>query len=243
MQIYTTLKRGYFHSTHCEDHFTQTILTSHHHLIAVMDGCSMGTESTFASMLISKLLRKIAKEFYYGETRTPDKQDSSEILYLILKNLIQELKKVKAQLHLETNELLSTLILGVVNSSNYSSELAIIGDGLVTVDQNVYEFDQRDKPDYLAYHLLEDFEEWYVSLEKISVKSFKNLSICTDGIFTFKNFKQPEKTLREKEIQEFLLVGSLESSHENSLDQKIRELEEEDHILTDDIAIIQVIAD
>lgn len=37
----------------------------------------------------------------------------------------------------------------------------VIGDGLVGIDGELHEFDQDTKPDYVGYHLKEDFEDWY----------------------------------------------------------------------------------
>ena len=146
----------------------------------------MGTESVFASMLYGKILRNIAKSKFYQEFVT-----SNEInLKLTLKNVIQELivetVKIKNQLGLEVNELLSTIILGIIDTKTSAAEFITIGDGLIHKDGKVYEYEQDDKPDYLGYHLSENFEDWYKSQgQTLSISNFTDLSICTDGMYTF----------------------------------------------------------
>ena len=41
------------------------------------------------------------------------------------------------------------------------AEIIVVGDGLVCVDGKEYHFEQEDKPDYLGYHLNEDFNFWF----------------------------------------------------------------------------------
>ena len=66
---------GQFHTNHNEDFLVTENINDDRILIAVMDGCSMGKESHFASTLIGKLLRKISKgisfkEFINNENKT-----------------------------------------------------------------------------------------------------------------------------------------------------------------------------
>jgi len=65
MKIFELSQIGEFHTNHNEDSYTITEIEAHQFLIAVMDGCSMGKESHFASTLIAKLLRKIGKVISY----------------------------------------------------------------------------------------------------------------------------------------------------------------------------------
>jgi len=67
MNVYSVLQIGEFHTNHCEDFLVIEPITANEFLIAVLDGCTMGKESVFASMLYGKTLRKIAKEFYYRD--------------------------------------------------------------------------------------------------------------------------------------------------------------------------------
>jgi hypothetical protein len=54
MNVYSTLQIGSFHLNHCEDFTITSELGSGKRLIAVMDGCTMGEESVFASILLGK---------------------------------------------------------------------------------------------------------------------------------------------------------------------------------------------
>ena len=62
MKFYELSHIGEFHVNHNEDFLVLEEAGSTRKLIAVMDGCSSGTDSYFASTLIGKLLRKIAKK-------------------------------------------------------------------------------------------------------------------------------------------------------------------------------------
>ncbi len=243
MKIYTTLQIGEFHTNYCEDFLIKEQLASNEILIAVLDGCTMGTESVFASILYGKILRKIAKEKFYQEFISKENQEVNlqSKLKIILQKLIEDTKEIKNKLGLETNELLSTLILGIINTKNYKAEIITIGDGLICVDGKVTEYEQNNTPDYLGYHLIEDFEEFYKNQhQKLSVSLFSDLSICTDGIFTFKNLENKKYQKNESEIINYLLIDNQEAEFDNFMDRKIRNLKKMNHIVTDDLAIIRI---
>lgn len=240
MKIYSTIHIGYFHTNHCEDFFIIEQLNSDSKLIAVMDGCTMGVESSFASALIGKVLRKIAKKAYYSEFIEKATIDLKTSLKNITKELFKELRLVKNQLDLDTHELLSTLILGVINQTN--AEFITVGDGLIYHDGILVEYEQNDKPDYLGYHLSEDFDTWFNKQnQKLSLSNFNDISIATDGIYTFKNFENKAQQKSELEVIEYLLKDKESIEFDNFLDRKMRTLKDKwNHVVTDDIAIIRV---
>ncbi|WP_103867438.1 protein phosphatase 2C domain-containing protein [Aquimarina sp. I32.4] len=242
MKIYKTLHIGEFHTNNCEDFLVDEQIATDEKLIAVLDGCTMGTESAFASMLYGKILRNIAKNKFYEEFVSDKTVDLKSKLKEVVKLLIEETKQIKNQLGLETNELLSTLIIGIVNTKDSKAEFLTIGDGLICKDGELIEYEQNDKPDYLGYHLGDNFEDWYKDQDqKLSVSEFKDLSICTDGIFTFKNLENKAKQKSENEIIEYLLIDNKDSEFDNFLDRKIRLLKDRyNHIVTDDLAIIRI---
>ena len=146
----------------------------------------MGTESAFAAMLFGKILRQIARELYYEDFRQASALPLTHKLKEVLKRLFTKLKSIKNQLGLDTHELLSTLVLGLVDEQDMKAELIVIGDGLICHDGNLVAFEQNDRPDYLTYHLGEDFEHWYhTQSQRVSVNNFHDLSISTDGYFQF----------------------------------------------------------
>ena len=243
MNIYTTLQIGAFHTNHCEDFLITEQISSHHKLIAVLDGCTMGTESVFASMLYGKILRKIAKSTFYKEFVTNKTLDLKTTLKEVLKEVMKETVVIKNQLGLEINELLATLILGIIDTTSHATECITIGDGLIYIDGNTYEYEQNDKPDYLGYHLYDDFDTWYDhQQQKLSIPNFKDMSFCTDGIFTFKHLENKEKQKPVSEIIEYVLQDTEHMEYDTLLDRKIRHLKNQwKHVVTDDLAIIRII--
>lgn len=243
MKIYTTLQIGEFHTNYCEDFLIKEELASNEILIAVLDGCTMGTESVFASILYGKILRKIAKNMFYEEFVSKQNQetDLQSKLKTILQELIDDTKEIKNKLGLEISELFSTLILGIIDTKNYKAEIITIGDGLICVDGKLTEYEQNNTPDYLGYHLTENFEEFYKKQhQKLSISNFEDLSISTDGIFTFKNLENQNHQKSESEIIDYLLVDNQESEFDNFLDRKVRNLKKINHLVTDDLAIIRI---
>lgn len=243
MKKYELSKIGEFHTNHNEDSSTITEIGEDKILIAVMDGCTMGKENHFASTLIAKLLRKIGKEISYREFAERTKNKPNENLQEIMKKLFQELGQIKNQLHLEREEVLSTLILGVLDKQTKEIELITIGDGLICYNGELIEYEQDDKPDYLGYHLGEDFNNWFQNQsQKLSFKKVKDLSISTDGIFTFKNFDGREyERVGEKEIVEYLLIDEEWINQENMLQKKISEIEDKLGLKpSDDLTIIRI---
>ncbi|MFD2567522.1 protein phosphatase 2C domain-containing protein [Pseudotenacibaculum haliotis] len=242
MKIYTTLHIGDFHTNHCEDFFINEPIGTHKKLIAVLDGCTMGTESVFASILYGKILRNIAKKKYYAEFINKNNPNLKTELKEVVRQLIYEIRIIKNHLGLEVNELLSTLIIGIIDITSTSAEILAIGDGLISIDGKLTEYEQDDKPDYLGYHLSEDFNTWYdAQKQTISVSSFQDLSVCTDGIFTFRNLEDSSKQKEETEIIDFLLNDAQGSEFDNFLDRKIKILKDKwRHVVTDDLAIIRI---
>ncbi len=242
MRIYKALNIGEFHTNHCEDFLIEEQIATNEKLVAVLDGCTMGTESVFAAILFGKILRHIAKTKFYEEFVTNEAIEMGSKLKAVVKELVDQAKNIKNQLGLETNELLSTLIIGIVDTATAKAEILAIGDGLICKDGELIEYEQDNKPDYLGYHLVDDFDFWYDNLEqKLTISDFKDLSICTDGIFTFRNLHDKSKQMTESEIVQYLLVDNEGAEFDNFLDRKVRELKDRwNHLVTDDLAIIRI---
>ena len=161
MRIYITLQIGELHTNHCEDYFITAEIGKNKLLCAVMDGCTMGTDSYFAATLTGKLLRKVCKEYSYKEWLTKDSASLQLTLEQITRLLFEELRSAKNILQLERDEVLNTLLIGVIDTGNRSGEFLCIGDGLICINRQLFEFEQDNKPDYLGYHLNEEFNSWY----------------------------------------------------------------------------------
>ena len=117
-----SLKIGEHHTNHCEDFLIQAEIGEHRHLLAIMDGCTMGIESHFASTLIGKLLRKISKNEYFREYGTRQIIPLQHLLDQVLIQLHQELKAIQTALQLTKYELLSTLVISVVDAQSRRAE-------------------------------------------------------------------------------------------------------------------------
>ncbi|MEZ4989360.1 MAG: protein phosphatase 2C domain-containing protein [Saprospiraceae bacterium] len=244
MKQYSVTRIGEFHTNHNEDYFISQEIGEDKLMIAVMDGCSMGTDSYFASTLIGKLLRKIGKAFHYKEFVSKDQHSCSEYLLLIMSELFTELAELKNKLQLEREELLSTLILGIINHQARTGSILTIGDGLVCYNGQLIEYEQDDRPDYLGYHLAEAFPEWYEGEhQKLDLKNIEDLSILTDGLYTFKPFDSGEyKPMDQFEIMELLLINRQDQHSENMLKKKLLNIEKEMGLRpTDDLTIIRLI--
>jgi hypothetical protein len=137
---------------------------------------------------------------------------------------------------------LNTLLIGVIDTSNRSAEFLCVGDGLICINNRLFEFEQNDKPDYLGYHLHEDFTAWYGNQQqRVSAQDLQNFSLATDGIFTFKKFDS--KTYAEPgDVINFLLVNSEEGDSNNMLDRKLLDIQTNWGLKPgDDLAIIRII--
>lgn len=242
MRIYTTLQIGELHTNYCEDYLITAKIGKNKLLCAVMDGCTMGTDSYFAATLTGKLLRKISKEYNYKEFLSIESAGLQLILKKITKQLFEELRDAKNMLQLEREEVLNTLLIGVIDTNNRTGEFLCIGDGLICINNRLFEFEQNDKPDYLGYHLHEEFNSWYSKQQqRISAQDIQDFSLATDGIFTFKKFNNKAYT-EPDDVVKFLLVDTGESNNSNMLNMKLYDIRTNWGLKAgDDLAIIRII--
>jgi hypothetical protein len=209
-----------------------------------MDGCSMGIESHFASTLIAKILRKAADGISYKVFIEKTVKSESEYLKEVMNELFRNLQSVKNQLRLEKTEVLSTLILAIINYKNKTAQILTIGDGLICKNGTYIEYEQDDKPDYLGYHLNEDFETWYQSqTQRLSFNNLTDLSISTDGIFTFKKFdNKTYENITNQELRNLLLKDEKWKDQEQMLHKKLINIEQRFGLKpSDDLSILRVI--
>ncbi|GAA5098587.1 protein phosphatase 2C domain-containing protein [Chryseobacterium ginsengisoli] len=242
MDIHTALQIGDYHINHCEDFLVTKKIGSDKILCAVMDGCSTAMESHFASTMIGKILRKISVEKSYQELyETNNSSNIEKDLKSVLKDLFREMISIKNQLMLDEKELLTTLILLLYNKKENEGIVLCIGDGLICINGKITEFERDNKPDYLAYHLKEDFENWYENqTQKVFFSHLEDISIATDGISTFSPVK---KTGHDEKINpiDYLLLDKTSINSEEMLSIKLKKLEHYYGMKpTDDLAIIRI---
>ena len=150
---------------------------------------------------------------------------------------------IKSVLQLERNELLTTLLIGIVDVETLQGQVICIGDGVICINGQLIEFDQDNQPDYLAYHLTEDFESWYATLnQKIIFQALKDISLSTDGILSFVDSETfEERHAMSDHLIHYLLVDQTELDNENALVKKLNQIKTEwDMVNTDDLGIIRV---
>lgn len=234
---------GTFHVDHNEDALWYGQLNDRQYAMAVMDGCSMGEDSHFASCLISKLLRKIAKEMAFLSFHEKTQKSLDESMRSILQQFFNELRSLKNTLGLEVNELLSTLVFAVVDVKERSARVRIMGDGMVVCNGEFYEYDQNDKPDYPAYHLGKDFNEWLgFHSQELRLEDVSYLCLSTDGIFTFsKATPQGEMGLVEKEVLGLLTAKEEDLHNSRILKKKVLSLKNDHNMVhTDDLTLVKI---
>lgn len=244
MRIYSSLQIGDYHQNNCEDHLFIGEYGKNHTICALMDGCTTALESQFASLLVGKILKKICLEKGYKEFIEKNNHSLSpeENLKVILQALLNELKIIKNQLMIDEKELLTTLIILLFDKVQQKGIVLAIGDGFVNINGKITEFEQDNKPDYLGFHLSEDFQTFYSSQkQKIEFNSLQDISIATDGIFTFEKLL-PSKSKEKIDVIQFLTMDQTNSEKNDMLDFKLKNIENEFGLKpTDDFSMIRII--
>lgn len=190
MEVESLLKRGSIHTEYCEDAVFYTSISDDWIIGSVMDGCSSAKESYFASTLFSKLISKACKTLPYLSRIQSDLSLSElspkKLGESILSQVFDNVKKAHQQFLLDEIELLTTLLIAVVNVKTNKAWVNISGDGFIEIDNRLIELDQNNVPDYLSYHLKLSFESWLKKhTQSFELSNFKQLTITTDGISKF----------------------------------------------------------
>ncbi|WP_445721635.1 protein phosphatase 2C domain-containing protein [Flavobacterium sp.] len=244
MKIYTALQRGEYHENYCEDSLYYGKYGKDKMLFAVMDGCTTAMESHFSSTLISKIIKKICLEKGYKDfVAYSHKKSSLETeLKSIMSDLMQELKTIKNQLLLDTKELLTTLLLLLVDQTTNEGILLAIGDGFVNINGTITDLEQDNKPDYLGFHCNDDFESFYTSQKHIiRINTISDITIATDGIFTFESFSK-NKTDEDLNCIDYLTKNKAQEESNEMLTFKLKFIENQlGKKPTDDFAMIRII--
>lgn len=214
--------------------------------MAVMDGCSSGTDSHFASGLVAKLLRKVARQTNlrtFAERRQPT---TAELLRETTEVLFTDLRRLNAELGLAYDELLTTLVLAIVDRQGPRAEVIVVGDGLVSCDGETIEYDQDNKPDYLGYHLQEDFADWWnVQTQRIVCEDFLDLSLATDGVLSFRPFSHDSyRPVSQEELTQFLFSARDEGVPETLYRRLLLRVRDQFGLEpTDDLTVVRYMVD
>jgi hypothetical protein len=224
MKIHHFSTIGSFHTNHNEDSYVVAELGGHHQLLAVMDGCSMGTESHFASTLVRKLLREISKKMSFKAFAEQREESAAVYLGIVLRQLFQRLARLKNELLLDQYELLTTLLLTIVDTQQRTAEVIAIGDGLIGYNEELIEYEQNNQPDYLGYHVSGDFDNWLSrQTQRLSLQNIHHLSLSSDGIFTFTAFDTNDyPTIGDAALLDYLLIDQQWSEIDTNAAQESR---------------------
>lgn len=205
-------------------------------IFGVFDGCSSGKDSHFASSLLGKTVISAAKKVDFEQSVNPLK----EIVY----QAIRSYKEIQNSLKLDVNEMLSTMILMLLNTETNIAEIIAIGDGLVSVNQEITNIDQLNQPDYPAYHFDEienynDFEDFYTKQLIFSNIKVEDITISTDGINSYLIKGQNES--QEIDVIEYFTKDSFLNGNPAMLARKHNILKNKHRLENgDDIAIIRI---
>lgn len=234
--IETYLQIGEQHLNHCEDYFFVGEIGDKIKVLAVCDGCTFGKESWFASVLFVKFLRKICRELHYLEMYQADfYEDLADLEKQIMQRMFREVASLQGLLFLEQEELLSTLLLCLVNEETGVGHCLAVGDGLLCIDGETHDFDQDNKPDYLGLHLAKGFDKWCsTQQQRVDFTCTQYLLLATDGIFSFDKTKL---ILKEEAPQ---VLDFLTSDFTESMRRRVLFLKEEYALMPmDDLAMVR----
>lgn len=236
-------KRSIDHPNWCEDnyfvHQDDKII-----LGAVLDGCSSGTDSYWASKTISLFFEKLKKtqnnfeHFHYTESW----DFCTRELLLDLAFSINQLTKA---LQLDENTFLSTIVFFVYHKEKEKLFVKFVGDGSFYYQGVDGEFkqvvnDENNMPLYLAYYAgmkESTLTNFINSRPQFVVDGVKDFSVCTDGIdaFTFKKMEgEPEHNPKV-----FLLTDPFLTHLKAGLARKFNILTRDGWVIEDDLTIIR----
>jgi hypothetical protein len=245
MKIQTLLYPGKYHPVYCEDHLLYHHLGNEWFVGGVMDGCSSGEESHFASALYVKSTRKACRQISDAMVH-PDQNSHftaghEAIRRRILYTLFEDMQQIRTDLSLDMTEMLSTLLLLVYRIRDRSAWINVSGDGLVFNDGERTEIDQDNMPDYLAFHLDTDVEYWYHQhTATFTFSDVRDLTISTDGLL--KLYPGPFERSIVKEPVEFLIGQDTAGAGGEALQQRLTELlHRHGYIPFDDIGVLRIL--
>lgn len=238
MKIRSVIRKGSDHKVFCEDYLWHQE-NERFVAAAILDGCSTGKDSHFASAFYGKAIR--SRFAIYGFPYNSIEEITKDILY----GAICEVNILKSYLGLSTEELLSTIIFSIYDKKKKELFVIVIGDGLIVINEDVIEIDQNNTPDYLSYHIdklinRNAFETWFENFENVfHYEDVRNFSICSDGILSFKTIKKTEEG--ERDPVEFFTKDEFLIHNPSMLARKCNLLEiKHGMIHQDDLSIIRL---
>lgn len=236
-------KRSVNHPNWCEDnyfiHEDEKIL-----LGAVLDGCSSGTDSYWASKTISLFFDKLKKEQNNFEHFHYDNAWNFTTRELLLK-LADHINLISKFLYLDENTFLSTIVFFVYHKQKQKLFVKFIGDGSFYYEGVDGEYkqvvnDENNMPLYLAYYAdraENSLNNFLNSRPEFIIENVKDFSICTDGIDSFAFNKYNAESEHDPKV--FLLKDDFLTHLKAGLSRKFNILTKEGWVIEDDLTIIR----
>lgn len=218
-------KRSSTHPNWCEDNYWVNE-TDEYIQGAVLDGCSTGINSHFASTLIKYSFERSNNLVHIR------RDDLNNYFDVIISRVRNDLNDVKTALNLTELNLLSTIVFFFYNKKDKSLWVKFIGDGVIYVNGNEIINDENNMPDYIAYHLNEwwpTFYSWIESRRTLNFENVENFAICSDGIHSLVNLKNPH--IKKEVAINFLIIDDQWKGLENGLNKKFNILTNRDEEL------------
>ena len=186
------------------------------YFLIAFDGCSGGVDSHFASNLMKKCFRWAFENSYLLKPESKIQSLNLEFLSKsIFKMAIQKLKEVCVILNLRSDEILSTVVYTVVRhipifSPNNTYYTIVSGDGSYMINDKITTIDQKNEPNYIAYHLDKSFDDiWMTFTISSGHENIDNFAVMSDGIQSYKkDFKYDNEIPLQKLLKEDKLIQS-----------------------------------
>lgn len=243
MKISNLLIRGIHHKNFNEDFVYTHSLSNDIMVCAVMDGCSSAIDSQFVSSLYAKSLHKSSRMLpqmkEIMEEFDLENMDVNAIADFFIKQLFEDLKRGKKLFFLAREELLSTIVLLVVNKKEKTACIKMSGDGIFAVNDEITEIDQNNIPNFLGYHLNNNFESIKdTEIETWSFEKVNDISISTDGL---DKFRPSSLTKKKIDLRAQFLIGNSAAFDDSFLLNQYEVFTKKGFVPHDDIGIIRLI--
>ena len=205
-------RRGRAHTQRCED---ESLVFSYNQIAVIIafDGCSSGKDSYFASGLFAKLFKKIAIQHKTYLENLDENSNLRHVTYNLMELFFNELKYSFSYFVLDLSEILSTIVLSVVNIKTKQSYSVIVGDGSIYIDGIIHSINaEENAPYYISYFLSTPFADvWEYNINKYSFKVERVIAVLSDGIDSFKNYNE-NRYVTEAEKKD-IIARFLESNY------------------------------
>lgn len=182
--------RGASHTLHCEDDFyvfeNEEVIVA-----AVFDGCSSGIDSHFASTMHKYCLREVLNDIPYilreDDNRNFPFKDVNESGKEIISLLFDKIYRLDYKVN---SEMLSTVVLTLVNKITKEYFICFAGDGVCKINDEIHSIHDANSNAvwYLSSVNYSDFNQYYNNYCTKFSGIFENeISISSDGIESFRD--------------------------------------------------------